>query len=93
MQSNTCVLCFACAANLHAYTSRVLQLAPIKESDLSYTLINACGSTGTDETYTNTAAALAVDALMTPQAVNKNVIVSIANIDSTSTAFTNAKTL
>jgi hypothetical protein len=68
-------------------------LAPIKDSELSYTLINACDSAQTDETYTDKAAALAVDALMTPQAVNKNVIVSTANTDSTSTAFTYAKML
>eukprot|EP00953_Heterococcus_sp_UTEX-ZZ885_P011313 6557-Heterococcus_DN1.PRE.1 len=73
--------------------SQLALLAPIKDSELSCTLINACGSNATDETYSNKAAALAVDALMTPQAVNKSVIVSTANTDSTSTVFTNAKML
>jgi hypothetical protein len=78
---------------MHAYIQRIVQLAPIKDSELSFTLINASGSTEIAETYTDKAAALAVDALMTPQAVNKNVIVNTANTDSTSTAFTNAKML
>jgi hypothetical protein len=74
-------------------TRCILQLAPIKDSALSYTLINACDSSASDEAYTNTAAALAVDALITPQAANKNVVVSTANADSTITTFANAKPL